>query len=145
MGIVEGQKIEGNGLGCEGSGIVRKVGPDTDLEVGDRVIVFASGSFSTTLVTTSKLCVKMADDLDFVEAASMPCVYCTVIHSLLDIARLEKDQVISPQSTIVPRVIAKFKSDGPHTFCLWWRWNCSHTDMSDNWCQSRIEMQIIGI
>lgn len=26
----------------------------------------------------------MADDLDFVDAASMPCVYGTVIHSLLD-------------------------------------------------------------
>ena len=93
QGILEGQKIEGNGLGCEGAGVIRKVGPDATHKIGDRVIVFASGSFSTTLVTISKLCVKMADDLDFVNAASMPCVYGTVIHSLLDKANLEKDQV----------------------------------------------------
>jgi NADPH:quinone reductase-like Zn-dependent oxidoreductase len=93
MGIVEGQKVEGDGLGCEGSGIIRKAGPDSSLKPGDRVIVFASGSFSTRLVTTSKLCVKMADDLDFTDAASMPCVYGTVIHSLLDMARLKTDQV----------------------------------------------------
>src|SRR5436305_10254686 len=95
MGVLEGLIIEGNGLGCEGSGIIRAAGPDANLKVGDRVIVFASGSFATTFVTTSKLCVKMADNLDFVKAASMLCAYCTVIHSLLDVARLEKNQVTS--------------------------------------------------
>lgn len=102
MGIVEGQKVEGDGLGCEGSGIVRQAGPASSLKPGDRVIVFASGSFSTRLVTTSKLCVRMADDLDFTDAASMPCVYGTVIHSLLDMARLQKNQValVNPVSCL---------------------------------------------
>ena len=35
----------------------------------------------------------MPDDLSFEDAATMPCVYGTVIHGLLDKARLEEGQV----------------------------------------------------
>jgi NADPH:quinone reductase-like Zn-dependent oxidoreductase len=91
MGLVQ---LKSDGLGCEGSGIVRQVGPDvTDLNVGDRVLIFCDHSFSTRLITSSKLCAKMADDLSFEDAATMPCVYATVIYSLIDMARLEKAQV----------------------------------------------------
>lgn len=94
MGIVDGNKAEGDGLGCESAGVVTQVGPDVkDLKIGDRVAVFSGGSYSTALITTSKLCAKMVDNLTFEEAATMPCVYGTVIYSLLEIARLEKDQV----------------------------------------------------
>ena len=94
MGIVDGNKAEGNGLGCESTGVVTQVGPDVkDLKIGDRVVAFSGDSYSTTLKTTSKLCAKMADGLTFEEAATMPCVYATVIYSLLEIARLEEEQV----------------------------------------------------
>ena len=94
MGIVDGNKAESDGLGCESAGIVTHVGPDVkNLKIGDRVAVFSGNSYSTTLTTSSKLCVKMADGLTFEEAATMPCVYGTVIYSLLEIAKLEKDQV----------------------------------------------------
>jgi hypothetical protein len=98
MGIVAGPKREngGGGLGCECSGVIKKVGSEVkDLQVGDRVISIASGSFATTLTTSEKLCTKMSQDLSFVEGASIPCVYGTVIYSLIDLARLQKYQVSS--------------------------------------------------
>ncbi|TVY85232.1 Highly reducing polyketide synthase FUM1 [Lachnellula suecica] len=97
MGIVAGPKPEngGGGLGCECSGIVTKVGSEAkNLQVGDRIISIANGSFATTLTTSEKLCTKMSDDLSFVEGATIPCVYGTVIYSLIDLARLHKDQTV---------------------------------------------------
>ncbi|KAI9759233.1 MAG: Type I Iterative PKS, partial [Geoglossum simile] len=95
MGIIEGRRREGRGLGLEGAGIIRRVGPEaTNLKVGDKVLCICSGSFQTTLTVTEKLCSKMADGLSFVEAATMPCVYNTAIYSLMDLARLQKGQSV---------------------------------------------------
>ena len=89
MGIVEG-----DGLGCECSGLIKDIGSDVlDLKVGDRVCVFGHTTYTTSLCTTSDHCSKMPDDLSFEDAATMPCVFGTVIHGLLDLARLEKGQV----------------------------------------------------
>jgi NADPH:quinone reductase-like Zn-dependent oxidoreductase len=101
MGIVEGQKRDSSGLGCECAGVVHAVGSEVeDLKVGDRVIVFTAATLSTKLATKAKLCVKIPDQLSFEDAATMPCVYVTVIHSLLDLGRLEKDQVLPNSSRL---------------------------------------------
>ncbi|KAI1759369.1 hypothetical protein GGR53DRAFT_513765 [Hypoxylon sp. FL1150] len=95
MGVVEGHKAEGGGLGYECSGVIKEVGPSvSDLEVGDRVLVGALNTYTTTLKTTSDHCIEIPDDLSFEEAATMPCVYGTVIHSLLELGRLQKGQSI---------------------------------------------------
>ena len=52
-----------------------------------------SGAFTTTLCTLESLCAKIPDELSFADAATMPCVYGTVVHGVLDVARLEKKQV----------------------------------------------------
>ena len=94
MGIIDGQKADGDGLGCECSGVVKEIGPGVqDLKVGDRVCVGAPDTYATILRTTSDHCAKMPDNLSFEDGATMPCVYGTVIHGLLDLARLEKGQV----------------------------------------------------
>jgi NADPH:quinone reductase-like Zn-dependent oxidoreductase len=94
MGIIDGQKTVGRDLGCECTGVVRNVGPQvTQLKPGDRVMVFSGGSFTTRLKTKSSLCTKMPEELSYVDGATMPCVYSTVIRSLLDIGRLERHQV----------------------------------------------------
>jgi NADPH:quinone reductase-like Zn-dependent oxidoreductase len=93
MSIVDGNVDDGNGLGCECAGIVTQVGPGASFQVGDRVAIIGGDSYSTVLKTTSALCAKIPDNLSFEDAATMPCVYTTVIHSLLDLARIEKDQV----------------------------------------------------
>lgn len=91
MGVVDAASDE-NGL--EGAGVVHRVGSEVkDFKVGDRVIIFDHGCFSTRMAISAKLCAKIPGDLSFEEAATLPCVYSTVIHSLLTIGRLEKGQV----------------------------------------------------
>ncbi|KAL9097197.1 MAG: hypothetical protein Q9165_000624 [Trypethelium subeluteriae] len=92
MGVVQGA-VEG--LGLEASGIVRKIGPNVkDLRQGDRVFMFEYGSFSTRIVTSANHVAKIPDELSFEEAATMPCVYGTVIYSLMTLGMLEKDQTV---------------------------------------------------
>jgi NADPH:quinone reductase-like Zn-dependent oxidoreductase len=91
MGVVDATK---DGIGLEGAGVVRGVGSGArDFKVGDRVIMFEHGCFSTRLAVSAKLCAKIPGDLSFEEAATLPCVYSTVIYSLLTVGRLEKGQV----------------------------------------------------
>ena len=73
------------------------MGPDVkDLRPGDRVSAIASGAFSSNLIASALLCAKIPDELSFEDAATMPCVYITVMYSLLEIGRLEEDQVRGP-------------------------------------------------
>lgn len=102
QGIVDGHPSEGNGLGCECAGIVRQVGPEVqNVAVGDRVMVFAGGSHSTSLITRASLCAKIPADLSFEEAATMPCVYSTVIHSVIHLGRLRKGQASISDSLLL--------------------------------------------
>ncbi|KAI1211603.1 uncharacterized protein F4807DRAFT_473071 [Annulohypoxylon truncatum] len=95
MGIFSGPTEAGDGFGVECSGVVRAVGPEvTDFSPGDRVMAVTCDAYTTTLRTVASCCAKMTDDLSFEEAAGMPCVYPTVIHGLINLARLEKGQTI---------------------------------------------------
>ncbi|KAL8908900.1 MAG: hypothetical protein Q9171_005243 [Xanthocarpia ochracea] len=94
LGVIEGNDILARGLGFECSGIVRNVGPTaTALRPGDRVICNNSGCFASVVTASENLCAKVPDTLSFIEAATMPIVYCTAIHSLLDIAKMHKGSV----------------------------------------------------
>jgi NADPH:quinone reductase-like Zn-dependent oxidoreductase len=90
QGLLNARK---EGLGLEGSGVVDRVGPQSPLIPGQRVLFMNSGCFATKFVTSSLLCALIPDTLGFEEAATMPCVYTTAIHSLLTIGQLKKDQV----------------------------------------------------
>lgn len=95
MGVVDGQGVNDEGLGCECAGIIEETGPDvTSLASGDRVMVLAIGAISTSVITSAQMCVKIPDSMSFAEAATMPTVYSTVVHSLLDKARLEAGQSV---------------------------------------------------
>ncbi|KAJ5645285.1 hypothetical protein N7507_011296 [Penicillium longicatenatum] len=91
QGLLDARK---EGLGLEGSGVVESVGPHSTLLPGQRVFFMTSGSFSTKVVTSSLLCAPIPDSLSFEDAATMPCVYTTVIHSLVTIGQLRKDQTV---------------------------------------------------
>src|SRR5436190_15044451 len=94
MGILEGGNNEANGLGCECAGVVQKIGWNVqNIQVGDRVMALSAGSLGTRMKTLSRVCTKIPYSLSFEDAATMPCVYVTVIRSLLDIGRLEEGQV----------------------------------------------------
>ncbi|KAF7556654.1 hypothetical protein G7Z17_g1229 [Cylindrodendrum hubeiense] len=97
MGIVDmpASKLGLETLGIEAGGVVKRVGPDVkDLKEGDRVFLITGGCFSTGLVVPAQLCVKIPDSLSFEDAATMPCVFATVIYALLEVARLEKGQSV---------------------------------------------------
>ncbi|KAK2596464.1 hypothetical protein N8I77_013354 [Diaporthe amygdali] len=95
MGIVDGNEGGASGLGVECSGVVTRLGPDVvDLQVGDRVAVIATSSYSTVLKTPADMCVKIPDSLSFEEAATMPSVFGTVIYGLLHLANLEAGQTV---------------------------------------------------
>lgn len=93
--VAMGQVEETDGaLGSDGSGIVRHIGSKVrDLVVGDRVFALTTGCFSTFVRSSSSNCAKIPPGLSFEDAATMPSVYSTVIHSLINIGHLQKDQV----------------------------------------------------
>lgn len=92
MGIVDSPQ---KALGLEAAGIVKAIGPDVrNLCPGDRVLVFGGGCFSTRIVITEKLCARIPSSLDFEDAATMPCVFSTVIYGLLDVGRLASGQSV---------------------------------------------------
>ncbi|GKZ77685.1 type I Iterative Polyketide synthase (PKS) [Aspergillus niger] len=84
-------------LGIEGSGIVTAVGTDVaNFSVGDRVMALSSHQslMASEAQVASTHCIKIPNRLGFVEAATMPCVYLTVLRSLVDKAQLQKGQSI---------------------------------------------------
>jgi NADPH:quinone reductase-like Zn-dependent oxidoreductase len=44
--------------------------------------------FSTLVTVPAKLCAKIPDNLSWEDAATMPCVFGTVVHALLEKAEL---------------------------------------------------------
>lgn len=95
MGMVKGTK---EGIGLEGAGIVRGIAPGVKgFAIGDRVMMFEHGCLSTRIAVSAKLCTKIPEEISFEEAATLPCVYSTVIHSLLITGRLEAGQVRGPK------------------------------------------------
>ncbi|RYP11915.1 hypothetical protein DL765_007558 [Monosporascus sp. GIB2] len=94
MGVL-GLLDHDHGFGYEASGIVRRIGSDvTKVRVGDRVIVMGLEAFQTTLTTPEFLCEKLPYEMSFAEGASMPIVFLTAIHSLVNLGRLEKGQSV---------------------------------------------------
>lgn len=81
-------------FGYEGTGIVRRIGPDAKkLRVGDRAVFMSVSTLSTVIITTEKLCEKLPEEMSFADGASMPIVFATAIYSLIDIVNLQQGQV----------------------------------------------------
>jgi SAM-dependent methyltransferase len=92
--------LAGIGAIRECAGIILRVGTGvTNLRVGDRVAVLAAGPIATRFITSERLCVRMARDLTWVEAATMPYAFATALYSLIDIARLKHGDVRFALST----------------------------------------------
>lgn len=100
MGMVPSSRSDdqqGLFLGLEAAGIVTEIGSAvTHVKPGDRVILFApeSGCFATQIQTPGKFCVLISESLSFIDAAGMPCVFLTVLQSLVEKASLKRGQSI---------------------------------------------------
>ena len=91
LGIVP---VSTGDLGVESAGMVRRTGSGVqDIAPGQRVMLLGPGSCSSIVTTTEELCVRIPDEMTFNEAATMPCVYGTAIHCLLNVGKLNRGQV----------------------------------------------------
>lgn len=91
MGVV-GHKSE---FGLEGSGLVCRIGSSVrEFEVGQPVMVMRDGILCTKAIVQAQYCSSLPPGLSLSEAATLPCVYSTVLYSLIRIARIEKEHSI---------------------------------------------------
>ncbi|MCJ1307874.1 hypothetical protein MMC25_001522 [Agyrium rufum] len=83
-------------FGLEVAGTVRRVGSNVhDLVVGDRVYALSPhGCFSNTSILSASLCVRLPNDLNFEEAATMPLCFATALHALFKVGQLRRADTI---------------------------------------------------
>jgi thioester reductase-like protein len=97
-------------IGMECAGIVQKVGKDTtNFKVGDKVMCLAmststgeerSALFGTKAVAKERQTVKCPDNVSVVEAAGFLGVMATAWHALVNVAQLEKGDIVLLHSTL---------------------------------------------
>ncbi|MEU4383503.1 SDR family NAD(P)-dependent oxidoreductase [Micromonospora echinofusca] len=82
-------------LGGEGAGEVVEVGAEvTDLRSGDRVFGVFVGCFGPVAVTDRRLLAPMPAGWSYVEAASVPVVFLTAYHGLVNLAGLTRGESV---------------------------------------------------
>ncbi|MFD5826446.1 SDR family NAD(P)-dependent oxidoreductase [Lentzea sp. NPDC060358] len=82
-------------LGGEGAGVVVAVGPDVrEFAPGDRVMGLFSGGLASSVVVDRRLVVGVPDGWSFIEAASVPTVFCTAMYALRDLAGLSAGESV---------------------------------------------------
>ncbi|MGH8929597.1 MAG: SDR family NAD(P)-dependent oxidoreductase, partial [Egibacteraceae bacterium] len=85
LGVYPGPAV----LGGEAAGVILEVGPGVaGLAAGDRVTGLMAGAFGPVAVTDHRLVVRMPDRWSFTQAASVPIVFLTAYHGLVDLAGL---------------------------------------------------------
>jgi NADPH:quinone reductase-like Zn-dependent oxidoreductase len=96
MGLIPTQPGAGDGFGVECAEVVLATGPLAShiFNVNDRVMVVSRNAYATATVVAATNCVRIPDRLSFDDATTMPCVYPTAIHGIINQASVEKDQTI---------------------------------------------------
>lgn len=83
------------GFGGEAAGRVTRVGPGvTTVQPGDEVMAIAPNAFGRYSVTLAPLAVPIPRGLSWEQAATIPMVYLTAYHALVNQARLQKGERI---------------------------------------------------
>jgi NADPH:quinone reductase-like Zn-dependent oxidoreductase len=77
-------------IGIECSGIVSSVGSNVkDVKVGQRVMAFPEGCFSTYARCPATSAAEIPADMSFEVAATVPVVFCTIYYALFDLGQLQ--------------------------------------------------------
>ncbi|RYN77143.1 Compactin diketide synthase [Alternaria tenuissima] len=91
-------QVPGDGLGLEGSGTVKRVGPNCTLQPGDRVMyfIFSTGGCCGTYVRCDEASTRKIprDDISFLDAAAIPAVWATVVYAFDYVGRLRKGESV---------------------------------------------------
>ncbi|SCF11063.1 Acyl transferase domain-containing protein [Micromonospora haikouensis] len=81
--------------GGEAAGVVTEVGADvTDLRPGDRVLGVFVGCFGPVAVTDRRLLAPVPDGWTYAQAASVPVVFLTAYHGLVNLAGLRAGESV---------------------------------------------------
>ncbi|KAM3476998.1 hypothetical protein MY8738_006692 [Beauveria namnaoensis] len=92
LGIVPGEK---DVLGLECSGIIVAKGSAVHaLNVGDHVCTIGSGLIRTRQVLPAKAVMRIPETITLEQAATLPVVYATAMHAIVNLGRLRKGQSI---------------------------------------------------
>lgn len=79
--------------GMEVAGVIDAVGPDTDHEVGDRVVAMLNnGGYAEYAVSSESRLFDLPDEMDFAKAAAFPVQFLTAYNVLHDWGRLEEGE-----------------------------------------------------
>lgn len=83
------------GLGTDGAGIVRAVGPGVQgLKPGDRVCGLVPAALASHATTTAAALVRIPEGMSFAEAATFPVAFLTVHHTLVTQACLGRGETV---------------------------------------------------
>ncbi|WP_446678281.1 SDR family NAD(P)-dependent oxidoreductase, partial [Streptomyces scopuliridis] len=82
-------------MGREAAGVVTEVGPDvTGLRPGDPVTGLVSGGFGSLVVGDARLLTRLPDGWSWETAASMPLVFLTAYHALVELGGLRQGEKV---------------------------------------------------
>lgn len=88
-------RVDSEKLGSEFAGIILSVGSGcSQFQKGDRVTVFDFECYRTRVRVKESQAVKFPDSMSFVEAASIPTTFSTAYYSLIEVARLQKEESV---------------------------------------------------
>lgn len=90
-------RVNTDKLGSECAGHVHRVGSAVSSEyvkVGDRVALGSLESYRSFVRAWDFQVIKIPDTLSFVDAAAIPTAFCTAYHSLINVARLQKNEAV---------------------------------------------------
>ncbi|KAK1517781.1 beta-ketoacyl synthase domain-containing protein [Colletotrichum costaricense] len=94
--IAMGQMIPGVTMAGECAGIVRKVGSaiENKFRVGDRVCGIFAEPFSSHPRIDGNFSCHLPDSMPYSVGASIPVIFCTAYHCIIEVARLERGDTI---------------------------------------------------
>jgi NADPH2:quinone reductase len=87
------------GAGFEVAGVVDTVGADVSMwKPGDAVMGFCQNGYSEYVLAPAAQLMPKPDELDFHQAAAVPCQYLTAYHALLTLGNLKAGQTVLIQA-----------------------------------------------
>lgn len=87
------------GAGFEVAGTVDAIGPGVAIwKPGDAVMGFCQNGYSEYVIAPAAQVMPKPDELDFHQAAAVPCQYLTAYHALLTLGRLREGQTVLIQA-----------------------------------------------
>ncbi len=85
----------GANLGMECAGIVTSVGPEVEgLQVGDRVVAFASGAFASHVVVPAFAVSVLPQNMTLESATTIPVAFLTAYYALVHLAQLRRGETV---------------------------------------------------